>query len=150
MDMRVSTVSPVVRCIIIGENQSVLLFREDILLTDSKGVVRSSHWDLPRGKINQKETAGLAAQRIVYNKSGLFAGTVEELIVRPTKFQNVSFIDHHHYFVVRDPEGVFTRNEYAKGKEGVFQWVEYEHVSCYAVRKETMAMLQVVFDGHPT
>lgn len=149
MDMRVSTVSPMVRCIIQGENNSVLLFRESCSVVDDKGIVHLSHWDLPKGKINKNETRAIAAQRIIYNKTGLFAETVTELVVRPTRFQNVQFLDHHHYFLTQKVEGTFTRDEYKKGKEGLFQWIEYQYLSCYAVRRESMAIIRFVFEGYP-
>jgi len=132
-----------------GENNSVLLFRESVTLKDERGPINLSHWELPKGKINRGEDRLSAAQRIVYSKSGLLAETVEELFPKPTRFQRVVFQADHHYFVARSTQGIFSRAEYVSGKEGRFQWIEYDHLSCYAIRRETVSMLQLAFEGPP-
>jgi ADP-ribose pyrophosphatase YjhB (NUDIX family) len=154
MDVRVQATSPIVRCIIIGEDDTVLLFRVAVTAAEAvecgePKIAGMGHWDLPKGAPLKKEELVSAAQRIVYSKSGLFAKEVEELCPKPTKHQQVIFHAHHHCFVVRAAEGRFSRNEYQKGKEGVFQWIEYVNLSTYAIRKETRALIRLVFEGSP-
>ena len=150
MDVHVSVMSPVVRCIITGENQTVLLFNELVVWEpEVPAAAGLHHWELPYGKSSCGESQVEAAQRIVYNRTGLFAQKVRRLVPKVTKHHGVVFNNNHVYFLVEDFEGSFARDEYASKKEGLFQWVEYACLSYFAIRRETLAHLKLAFEGYP-
>jgi len=135
--------TPVIRCIIWKqEDCSILFCRKTIELTENGTHFDSSHWELPLCKKLRRETAVEAAERVAYDTAGIYAGEAQLLRQPITDFSQTFFHASHHYVLLSDVSGRFDQDDNESGKEGRWQWIPYEHMGAYAVRRETVAMIK--------
>lgn len=144
---QVVTTAPMIRCIIWREEKarpsSILFKRTQVILSDEKGTFTASHWELPNCKKLQRETAAEAAERIAYDSAGILADDSQLLRQFPLDFSNVQFNPNHYYVFLTGLSGRFDQDDNEQNKEGTWQWISIDLLSCYAIRKETMAMIAI-------
>lgn len=146
---KAETKTLIVRCVLLGENDSVLFFRQPVQVDG----LEFSHWELPFGKLlDSDKNLEVAVSRIVYSKTGFRADKFRQIIKKSSLAHNTILHDHHKYFLVEKTEGQTFLDEHRPGRRskgkpnmGKFQWIEPALLSCYAVRKETLTVLEQIF-----
>lgn len=147
MDQIVHT-TPVIRCIIWREEECSILFCRRDAVDEETAEVLGSHWDLPLTTPMSGEAETEAAERVTYDAAGILATEACLLRQFPADFSNTRFNPSHHFVLLTGLSGRFDKDDYAKGKEGTWQWISIDMLNFYAIRRETLAMIAFAMKGH--